>query len=329
MPALSHPLPRSVLALSTIALASAGFALGAGSASAALTTYCSGDASDVTVPGDLVVAEGESCVLDGVTVDGTTQVASGADLVVEDSTFHGDLEVAPDGYVDATTSTLDGNLTSTAGYGVYLDDSSVGGAYRGEAGADAEPFLYSYDTSFAGTVDVAQGLVHLETAEIDGDVTTDGTAYTDIVDSTLAGALSVTGTPEGTAICESEIDGAATFRGNDQVQLGHGMDLISCSGVNYFGADVLIEDNTGAVDVTGNIIRGDLRGEGNDPAPTGSDNRVRGEAGGQFTELEPAEQTLSARSAPADHADELNDRRSDRRSAAEDAAELAGPAQLG
>lgn len=325
MPTLS----RSILVLSTAALASVGLSLGAGSASAALTTYCSGDAADVTVPGDLVVAEGESCVLDGVTVEGTVLVKSGADLLVEDSTFKEDVDVEPDGYFDATAATLGGNLTSTAGYGVYLDDSSVSGAYQGEAGADAEPFLYAYDTTFAGTVDVAQGLVHLQTAEIAGDVTTDGTVYTDVLDSTLAGGLSVTGSPEGTAICESEVDGVATFAGNYEVQVGSGLDLINCSGMNYFGADVQIENNTGAVDVTGNIIRGDLRGEGNDRAPTGSDNRVRGETDGQFSELEPSAQVMSAQSTPAGHADELSEKRDERRSAAEDAAELAGPAQLG
>lgn len=328
MPALSSPRPRAVLALSTIALASAGLTLGAGSASAALTTYCSGDAADVTVPGDLVVAEGDSCVLDGVSVEGTTQVRSGADLLVEDSAF-GDVDVAPDGYFDAASSTVDGNLTSTNGYGVYLDDSSVGGAYQGEGDSDADPFLYSFDTTFAGPVDVTRGPVHLQAAEIAGDVTTSGTAYTDILDSTLAGDLQVTGSPEGTAICESEVDGDAAFRENHEVQIGHGLDLMTCSGTNYFGADVLIEDNTGAVDVTDSIVRGDLGGTANDPAPTGSDNRVRGEIGGQFTDLAPAAQALSARSAPADHAGELGDRRDDRRASAEDAAELAGPAQLG
>ncbi|MDN5687265.1 MAG: hypothetical protein L0G94_11420 [Brachybacterium sp.] len=328
MPALPSTLPRAVLALSAVALVSGGLTLSAGSASAALTTYCSGDAADVTVPGDLVVAEGGSCVLDGVTVEGTTQVRSGADLLVENSAF-GDVDVAPNGYFDATSSAVDGNLTSTTGYGVYLDDSSVGGAYQGEGGTDAEPFLYSFDTSFAGTVDVTGGPVHLQAAEIAGDVTTRGTPYTDILDSTLAGDLQVTGSPEGTAICESEVDGDAAFRENEEVQIGHGLDLMTCSGTNYFGADVLIEDSTGAVDVTGNIVRGDLGGEGNDPAPTGGDNRVRGSSDGQFTDLAPASQTLSARSAPADHSGELVDRRDDRRASAEAAAELAGPAQLG
>src|SRR5699024_403767 len=165
-------------------------------------------------------------------------------------------------------------------------------------------------------------------ADVAGDVSTDGATYTDVIDSTVVGGLSVAGNPEGTAICESEVDGTATFSGNGEVQLGTGLDLIDCSGANYVGPDVLIDSSTGAVDVTDNIIRADLAGEGNDPAPTGSDNRVRGERGGQFTDLAPAPETLSAQSVPADHAEELTQKRDERRSSAEDAAELAGPAAL-
>jgi hypothetical protein len=82
------------------------------------------------------------------------------------------------------------------------------------------------------------------------------------------------------------------------------------------------------VDVTDNIIRGDLTGSGNDPAPTGADNRVRGEASGQFAELAPAARTMSAQSSTQDHQQELDDKRAERRGSAEEAAEIAGPANL-
>lgn len=321
---------RPLIALSTMALASAGLALGAGSASAALTTHCDGDASDVTVPGDLVVASGDACVLTGVTIEGEVEVQDGADLVLTDSSVAERAVVAPDGYLDASGSEIGGNVISESGYGVYLEDSSVGGAFEGSlVEDDAAPFLYSYDTSIDGDVTVEQGLVHLQTVTAGGDVTTSGATYTDILDSTFSGDLSVTDSPEGTALCASEIDGAATFTGNENAQLGTGAGIIDCEDGNYFGSDVTVSDNTGAVDVSGNIIRGDLTGEGNDPAPTGSDNRVRGEAGGQFTDLEPAAQTMSAQATPADHADELDGQREERRASAEASAELAGPADLG
>lgn len=321
-------LPRPLLTLSTVALASAGIALGAAPASAALTTYCEGDAADVTVPGDLVVAKGDSCVLDGVTVDGTTRVAAGADLVVEDSTFHGKVTVASDGYLDATASTFDGNLINKAGYGVYLEDSALEGSYRGKGVATADTFLYSYDTTISGKVQAAHGEVSLETVQVGGDLTTDDTVYTDVVDSTLAGGLHVSGSAEGSALCASEVDGDAHYSGNQKVQIGTGLDLVGCTGSNYLGGDLLIENSTDAVDVTGNIIRGDLQGTGNAVTPTGSENRVRGEVGGQFTDLKPAARTLSAQSSASDHSRTLDDRRAERRSDAEAAAELAGPAPL-
>lgn len=322
-------LPRSLVALSTMALASAGMAVGATTASAALTTYCDGDAADVTVPGDLVVAEGNSCILDNVTIDGKVQVMSGADLLINGSTVNDAIIVSADGYFDATDSDMTGSVTNSGGYGVYLDGASVGGVYLGEADEDADTFLYSFDGSFGDGIDIAQGLVHLESAQIVGDVATDNATYTDIVDSTLTGDLTVTGSPEGSAICETEVDGVATFTGNGQLQIGTGLSLVPCEGVNYFGSDVLIDDNTGGVDVTGNIIRGDLTGEGNDPAPTGSDNRVRGESGGQFTELAPAAQSMATQSEfGPDHSEQLKDKRDERRASAEKDAELAGPAYL-
>ena len=321
---------RPLIALSTMALASAGLALGAGSASAALTTHCNGDASDVTVPGDLVVSGGDACVLDGVTIEGEVRVQAGADLVLSESSVAERVVVAPDAYLDASDSEVGGNVISRSGYGVYLEDSSVGGAFQKRlVEEDATPFLDSYDTSIDGRVNVEQGLVHLQTVTVGGHVTTSGTDYTDVLDSTFSRDLSVADSPEGTAVCASEVDGAADFTGNENVQLGTGGGVIDCEDGNYFGADVTVSDNTGAVDVSGNIIRGDLTGEGNDPAPTGSDNRVRGEASGQFTDLEPAAQTMSVQSSSADHAQELDNQREERRAGAEASAELAGPADLG
>lgn len=324
-------LSRTVLSVSALALASAGLAVGAGSASAALTTYCDGDASDVTVPGNLVVAKGDSCVLDGVTINGEVQVKAGADLLMTDSSVSDRVVVASDGYFDATGTEVAGNLTSKGGYGVYLDESSVGGSYTGRAVDGADPFLYSYDSSIGGKLTVEQGLVHLQTVTVGGAVSSDNATYTDILDSTLSRGLTVSANAEGTSLCGSEVDGAATFTGSTGVQLGTGGGLVDCEDGNYFGSDVTVSDNTDGVDVSGNIIRGALTGEGNAPAPTGADNRVRGEAGGQFTDLAPAAQKAQAFAATADpeaHADELDSQRADRRAAAEQKAEEAGPANL-
>lgn len=321
-------LSRSAIALSTMALASAGLALGAGSASAALTTSCDGDAADVTVPGDLVVKKDKSCVLTGVTIEGEVRVQSGADLLITDSSVAERVVVQSDAYFDSTGSEVGGNVVSNGGYGVYLDDSAVAGNYVGKAGEDADPFLYSYDTAIDGRVTIGQGLAHLQTVTVGGNLLSENSQYTDILDSTIAKDVTVTGAAEGSALCGSEVDGAATFTGNAGVQIGTGGNLVDCEDSNYLGYDVTISDNTDGVDVSGNIIRGDLAGEGNDPAPTGAENRVRGESSGQFAELAPAAATMSAQSESKDRAKELDAQRDERRGAAEDAAELSGPANL-
>lgn len=323
-------LSRSVTLLSAAALAAAGIAATAGSASAALTTRCDGEASSVTVPGDLVVAKGKSCVLTDVTIEGEVRVQAGADLLITDSSVDGRVLVQGDGYFDASTSEIAGNVVSNGGYGVYLDESAVDGNYNGRAAEGASPFLYSYDSSITGRVNVSQGLVHLSGNTIGGNVTSENSEFTDILDSTVAGNLTVTGATEGTTFCAGELDGDATLTGNAGVQLGSGGQKITCEGATYFGGDVTASDNTDGVDVTDTIIRGDLTGEGNDPAPTGSENRVRGELGGQFVDLQPAAQkrALMTQSAPADNAEELDTQREERRAEAEKAAEQAGPANL-
>ncbi|MEV0868958.1 hypothetical protein AB0I24_13585 [Brachybacterium paraconglomeratum] len=323
-------LSRSVTLLSAAALAAAGIAATAGSASAALTTRCDGEASSVTVPGDLVVAKDKSCVLTDVTIEGEVRVQAGADLLITDSSVGGRVLVQGDGYFDASTSEIAGNVVSNGSYGVYLDESAVDGNYNGRAAEGASPFLYSYDSSITGRVNVAQGLVHLSGNTIGGNVTSENSEFTDILDSTVAGNLTVTGATEGTTFCAGELDGDATLTGNAGVQLGSGGQKITCEGATYFGGDVTASDNTDGVDVTDTIIRGDLTGEGNDPAPTGSENRVRGELGGQFVDLQPAAQkrALMTQSAPADNAEELDTQRQERRAEAEKAAEQAGPANL-
>lgn len=323
-------LSRSVTLLSAAALAAAGIAATAGSASAALTTRCDGEASSVTVPGDLVVAKGKSCVLTDVTIEGEVRVQAGADLLITDSSVDGRVLVQGDGYFDASTSEIAGNVVSNGGYGVYLDESAVDGNYNGRAAEGASPFLYSYDSSITGRVNVSQGLVHLSGNTIGGNVTSENSEFTDILDSTVAGNLTVTGATEGTTFCAGELDGDATLTGNAGVQLGSGGQKITCEGATYFGGDVTASDNTDGVDVTDTIIRGDLTGEGNDPAPTGSENRVRGELGGQFVDLQPAAQkrALMTQSSPADNAEELDTQREERRAEAEKAAEQAGPANL-
>lgn len=95
----------------------------------------------------------------------------------------------------------------------------------------------------------------------------------------------MTGAAEGGLLCTSEVDGDLSYTGNGGlVQIGADAPVGPC-GVSYVGGDVALTDNTDDVVISNAIIRGDLRCEGNDPAPTGEDNRVRGAAEGQCAEL--------------------------------------------
>ena len=307
-------------------------------ASADLVTRCVGTGGAVTVPGDLVVPKGESCSLSGTTVQGQVRVQDGADLVITDGKLMGAVTVSKDGYFDTTNTAIAGPVTSRGGYGVYLDRSTLSQDFRGRAAGDTEPFAYLTDSTVGGQVDARTGQLLLDTSQVTGAVQGRGTTYVDVVNSTLADAVTVTGNAEGSVICASEVDGKASLSGNVGVQVGGGNLLSQCDDVNYFGDDLAVSDNTGGVTVTGNIIRGDLSGTGNDPAPTGSGNRVRGTASGQFADLPAtpptparanAKQPLAARkAAPVDRAEVALAKVVQRRSAAKAEARAAGPTSL-
>lgn len=268
-------------ALSTTAavgLISMGIAL---PAHGALTTYCQGTAADVTVPGDLVIRADQACDLSGVTVTGNVTVRAGADLIAEGSTFEGSLRVQEDAYLDSKGSTIAGSLVLRSAYGAYVED----GAVDGRTDAQESGFLYSLGSEHSAWVVAASGETYLDGSVVRGSVTTTDEHLTDVYDSWITGDLSVTGAAEGGLLCTSEVDGDLSYTGNaGLVQIGADAPVGPC-GVSYVGGDVALTDNTDDVVISNAIIRGDLRCEGNDPAPTGEDNRVRGAAEGQCAEL--------------------------------------------
>lgn len=315
---------RPLAALSALSLAAAGLAVTATSASADLVTHCSGEAEGVTVPGDLVVPAGSACVLNGVTIEGQARVMAGADLIVSDTTINGAVFVNGDGYFDAGNSRMQENVTNRAAYGVYLESSSVGGGFFGRTTESGDnTFVYAHDTVFEGRVQVEQGEVILQSANVSGHVDITDVSFVDVVDSTLERTLSVSAAESGSRVSASEIDGATTYTGNSgPIELGTDEDT------NYFGSDITVSDNSGGVEVTGNIIRGNLEGVGNDPAPTGSENRVRGEQGGQFTELEPSASSAALLHSEQSRDESALDERSERRGRALDMTEELGAANL-
>jgi hypothetical protein len=319
---------RTILALASLAgVALAGAATT--QASAGLVTRCIGTAGAVTVPGDLVVPAGKACVLEGTTVEGKVTVSAGADLVVTDGTFKGTVIVAENGYLDAYNTAVTGKITSRGGYGTtFGGGTTLGAGYAGQAPVDTSivPFAYFEATKVTKNISSASGELYLGSSQVAGSVAGDGTVYTDVIDSTLTGTFSVKGSVDGSVVCGSEIDGNATWDGNGAVQVGGGGLIDDCSDVNYFGGNVAISNNTGGVAVNGNIIRGNLGGDGNAPAPTGADNRVRGTLSGQFTDLQPP--AAARRAAPEDRAADLQAKGAERKAAAVAEGEAAGSAGL-
>ncbi|MGC0274655.1 hypothetical protein ACO0LV_16850 [Pseudactinotalea sp. Z1739] len=323
---------RPAAVLAALALAATGAVATAATASADLVTRCVGTAGEVTVPGDLVVPSGRTCILEGTTVTGQVRVQSGANLVVTDGTLADRVVVASDAYFDATNTAIGANLASNGAYGVFLEGAQVGGHVVGRAGDDDPGFLYSMDTDVEGRIDAVDGAVYLDSTRVGRFVSTEGTVSTDIIDSTIARELTVADNAAGALICASEVDGNASYLGNTAVQVGAGDALAECDEVNYFGADLTVSGNTGGVSVADNIIRGDLTGADNNPAPVGVDNRVRGELGGQFTDLRAAGPSISAQQdARADvegyrTGEEILTERQDKREAAISEGERIGPA---
>lgn len=298
----------------------------ASTAHADLTTSCVGEAGEVTVPGDLVVPAGESCTLDGTTVEGQVTVRKGANLVVTNGTFKGKVIVQADGYLDLTDSTVEDRVSSRGAYGTYVSGSDLAG-YTETGAGELVPFLYAEGASVDGSVVANKGEVYLSDSTLKTVRATD-VVYADVVNSTVAGQLEVSNAEFGSNVCASEVDRDATFDGNAGVQLGSGALFGECTGgANYFGGNVTISNSTQGVELNDNIVSGNLSGEGNDPAPTGADNRVRGDLEGQFADLQPAASTL-ARKAPVDHSAKVEKKATDRKAAATAAAGAAGDANL-
>lgn len=278
----------SITAAGLLTLASIGFATQ--SSSAAFTTRCVGEGGAVTIPGDLVVPAGQACYLDGTVIQGNVRVQNGADLVMTGVTVAGDVVVRNDAYLEAVDSTLEGDLTARQSFGNVLDGSTVAGAVTTVNDSDDAGFILVEESDLGDRLRSTGGALDLSSSTVSGQVQGIRSEYTDIHDTVIDGALQVDANSLGSVVCDSEVYGAAHWGDNQTgVQLGgdlsHGA-LSNCDGSTYFGDDVVIANTTGGVWVVDTIIRGDLTGDGNDPAPVGEGNRVRGELGGQFATLE-------------------------------------------
>jgi cytoskeletal protein CcmA (bactofilin family) len=320
---------RTATTLATLSALIAAPLLWAGPAAlAGLVTFCSGTGGAVTVPNDLVVASGDSCSLEGTTVTGNVRVADGGNLVVAGGTINGEVQVGSNGYLDATDTAIDGQVVlAPGGYGVFLRDSRTGRlTLQPKGSATIEGFLFVENTVVDGTVTAGVGEVRLDrTTQVTGDVNSSGAFYTDVHDSFVDGGLSVLNNATGSVVCGSAVQGRATFAGNlGGVQLGPNGTLDGCAAGGYWARDVSITNTRGGVTVDDNIVNGQLRLSGNDPAArVAANNRIRGGVVGEQTAR------AAARAAAGADREATGDRRaSSRRAAAVGAATAAGDARL-
>jgi hypothetical protein len=274
-------------------------------ASAAVTTYCNdGIVGAVTVPGDLVVNRDKSCVLQGTTVVGNVKADGGSDLLLEGATVGGELIVVRNAYVDVIGgSSIAGQVRGRDAFGIFIEDSTVGGAIQqsNPNRTDFKPFVYLFSSGVAGGLTSTAGEVLIESSEVQGAVSSRNGEYTDIINSVLGSDLTVRNNVLGSVVCESEIYGNALFRGNQgTLQIGGGGEVGPCDGASFWGGDVTFTNNTAGetgFDISNNIVAGNLTGSGNDPLPTGSGNRVRGEITLEFAAEEEGMASIQDQSA--------------------------------
>lgn len=283
-----HRITASALAL---ACAGAGLLISAQPSQAGLVTSCTGSASGVTIPGDLFVPAGESCELTDVVVNGNTTVQADANMILTDATLNGTLAVQSNGFASTLRVTVTGATQLTTGFGLFAQDSMFTGSV---VGTDSG-FVFGVGARFGADVTSTNGLTFLQSARLARNLTTTGDALTDAYDSVIAGTVSVSNAELGSVVCVSEIDGAATFADGGTLQLGGDAPVSPC-GFDVFGAGVTVSGNSDAF-INGNVIRGDLACTGNAAAPTGSGNRIRGQATGQCANMSPS--AARAAAAPA------------------------------
>jgi len=300
-------------------------------AKADLVTHCVGTGGAVTVPNDLLVPAGESCALTGTTIIGNVSVAAGANLVITGGQVSGRIQVAADGYLDATDTTVGGTVElASGGYGVFLSDAASGTVtVRAKGSAPIDSFLFVAHSTIGGDVTADAGEVRLDrTTQVEGNVSSTATSYTDIHDSFVDGTLSVLGSATGSVVCGSAVRGKATFAGNlGGVQLGPNGSLAGCASGGYWGRDVSVTNTTGGVTVDDNIIDGRLTTSANTPvAQVAANNRIRGGIAGEQAAV--VRKLATAGRTPEDRGPAGERRAAIRRSSAVQEADLAGVAQL-
>jgi len=210
----------------------------------------------VTVPGNLVVPEGQVCDLAGTTVRGNTKVEDAAELYAEQAHLRRNLTVDPGGYADLFESSVGGSIRLNESLGLSSEDSSIDG---------------NIDSRGADFIDLFGG-------SLNGNLAATGTDYVDLYDSVVAGNFSVRNTTSGSIFCGNTLSGNTEFTGN-MTRLTIGSPDQACDG-NTVNGNIIVLNNQAEAEISDNDVNGNLICRGNTPPPVRGGNRINGKRRG-------------------------------------------------
>lgn len=295
------PVRRWRLLLSAVAIASLVMVGLVPSPSQAQTTVCTDSITGTITPGDLQVPDGEACVVTNALVTGDADVGAGSDLFLIESTVAGELVLAASAFAQVTDSTISSGTRLVDSFGLLAEGSTL------NQGVDVDGGLFfSTGTNVSGTVSSTNGWTFTETTQIAGNVTTAHDLATDLVDTTIAGNVTVHFASSSVLICRVTFSGSvAVTSSTGVIQIGGDQPTPLC-GSNVITGGISVDNNTASdIQVAGNLILGNLACGNNSPAPAGAGNLVFGTASGQCSGLG----TISLTAEPLAAASSYQDRR--------------------
>jgi hypothetical protein len=252
--------------------------------SQAQTVTCTSTLTNQTITATLVVPTGSACELIDVVVDGRAEVQDFADLFLTGSRIMGPLTVGNSSYTEAVDARVDGTTTLTDSFGLNAQRTRFSRLVDGRNTL----FVLSNASTHWGGVRHTGGQTVVEGGVVIGSIYTTGSEITDVHDTAVFGPITVIAAQYGSVLCHIGAALSVTVRNSGgQVHVGTAATFANC-GFNLMGS-LTVDDNIGAdIQITGNVIAGNLACSGNDPAPFGGFNLVGGSKTGQCANLTPA-----------------------------------------
>lgn len=252
--------------------------------SQAQTVTCSGSLSDQTITATVVVSAGDFCQLTDVVVDGRLDVFDSGILFLTGTRVIGPLTVGFFGYVEATDARVDGMTTLGDEAGLFASRTRFSRLVDGQSSG----FIFSDDSTHWGGIRATGGDNVVRGGVVIGSIFTNGGIRTDLFDTAVFGPVTVSSSTYGSVLCHmgAALSVSVSGSGGD-VHIGISETYGNC-GFNLMGS-LAVNNNIGAdIQITRNVIAGNLSCSGNDPAPHGSLNLVGGSSSGQCASLTPA-----------------------------------------